>query len=135
MGNFYTEEKIANARKNIKQYNWAHKEKESAVEAAESYLKRGIEFLWHSVTGQRLPRSFTVNYYLGSPMTGKAFLKRYGMYGWKADPFRAPWKITDPSSGFQFPTNDFHAYYRSGLDEQGLFDPDKADRRLLVNEL
>jgi len=32
-----------------------------------------------------------------------------------------------------FPTNDFEAYYRSGLDEHGVFDPKRADRALLFN--
>lgn len=46
-----------------------------------------------------------------------------------------PWKIVDPSSGYKFPTNDFGAYYRSGLDEHGVFQPSLADRSLLVNTL
>ena len=33
-----------------------------------------------------------------------------------------------------FPTNDFGAYYKSGLDEHGVFGPQLADRALLFNE-
>ncbi len=52
-----------------------------------------------------------------------------------ADPLNEPWKLTDPSSGYKFPTNDFESYYKSGLDEHGIFDPKRADKRFLVNEL
>ncbi|MFK7695013.1 heparinase II/III family protein [Paenibacillus sp. HJGM_3] len=38
-------------------------------------------------------------------------------------------------SGYKFPTNDFGAYYRSGLNEHGNFYPALADRGLLVNTL
>src|SRR5690606_17823559 len=39
----------------------------------------------------------------------------------------------DPTSGAWFPTNDFKAYYDSGLDEGGVFDEARADRSLLFN--
>ncbi|MDF2718616.1 MAG: bacterial Ig-like protein, partial [Paenibacillus sp.] len=68
-----------------------------------------------------------------SPVSGD--LKSYGNYPWKADPLNEPWKIVDPASGYKFPTNDFGAYYASGLDAHGNFDPTLADRSLLVNTL
>lgn len=55
------------------------------------------------------------------------------MYEWKVDPFTRPWKLTCPRCEEIFPKNDFGAFYRSGLDASGWFDPARADRALLVN--
>ncbi|MEW9033802.1 MAG: hypothetical protein AB2404_13955 [Planifilum fimeticola] len=126
---------MANARKNVQQYDWARKMRDNAVQEAEKYLAYGEERLWEMVTPQSLPRSYAVNYELGSPITGKEFNEKYGYRGWLADPLNEPWKLTDPSSGYKFPTNDFESYYKSGLDEHGIFDPKRADKRYLVNEL
>ncbi|MDG0813607.1 OmpL47-type beta-barrel domain-containing protein [Cohnella rhizosphaerae] len=130
----YTEAKIDAARDNIGLYDWAAAERDSAVARANKLLSKGLDFLWDSVAGQTLPRSYAVNQTLGSPVTGKA-IDAYGNYPYRADPVLEPWKITDPSSGYKFPTNDFGAYYDSGLDEHGVFRPELADRSLLVNTL
>lgn len=132
---FYTPEKVANARQNVDRYDWAKEMRDSAVQDAEHYLQYGVGRLWSMVTPQSLPRSFAVNLELGSPITGKEFNEKYGYRGWKADPLKDPWKLTDPSSGYKFPTNDFASYYKSGLNEHGIFDPEKADKKYLVNEL
>jgi len=55
------------------------------------------------------------------------------MYDWRMDPLRAPWQVTCPHCAESFPKNDFGAFYRSGLDEQAVFDPAGADRSLLFN--
>jgi uncharacterized protein YjdB len=131
---YYTDEKVANARNNVQKYEWAKGLRDSAVAKAEKYLAQGPEFLWSMVPANTLPRSIYVNRDLGSPITGKE-IDKYGNYPYLGDPVNEPWKIIDPSSGYKFPTNDFGAYYRSGLDEHGFFDPERADRSLLVNTL
>lgn len=131
---YYTDEKVANARDNVEKYGWAANMKETAVTNADKYLEYGAEQLWEMVTPQSLPRSFAVNQDLGSPITGQDIYE-YGNYPWEADPLNEPWKMTDPSSGYVFPTNDFASYYESGLDEHGLFDPELADEQYLINEL
>ncbi|SHE14520.1 Predicted glycosyl hydrolase [Chlamydia abortus] len=132
----YTPEKMAAARQNVERFAWAKNARDAAVSRAEEYLKLGYERLWELVPPQSLPRSYNTNQFEGnlSPVTGEA-LKELGNYPWVGDPVNEPWKITDPTSGYKFPTNDFGAYYRSGLDEHGIFDPKKADRSLLVNTL
>ncbi|WP_054949761.1 heparinase II/III domain-containing protein [Numidum massiliense] len=130
----YTEAKVTAARENVAKYNWAKSLRDGAVEKANKYLAKGYDFLWQAVPAQTLPRSYGVNQQLGSPITGRE-IDKYGNYPYKADPVNEPWKIVDPSSGYKFPTNDFGAYYESGLDEQGIFRPELADRRLLVNTL
>lgn len=53
------------------------------------------------------------------------------MFSWKVDALRHPWKVQCSNCGELFPKNDFGAYYRSGLDADGIFQPAKADRSLL----
>jgi len=130
----YTAEKIRQARENIKKYDWAKKMRNVAVSVADSYLKLGNDYLWSLITSQALPRSYAVNQDMGSPVTGKG-IDTFGQFPYKIDPVARPWKIIDPSSGYQFPTNDFAAYYKSGLNASGKFDPGRADKRYLVNKL
>lgn len=131
---YYTPAKVAAARQNVQQYSWAKSLRDSAVIKADKYLAKGHQFLWEMVPGPNLPRSYGVNQTLGSPITGRE-IDKFGNYPYKADPLNEPWKIVDPSSGYKFPTNDFGAYYRSGIDEHGIFQPNLADRSLLVNTL
>ncbi len=49
------------------------------------------------------------------------------------DALSHPWKVPCPHCRELFPKNDFHAFYRSGLDADGIFDPSRADRTLLFN--
>lgn len=137
---FYTEEKVANARNNVQQYEWAKGHRSGAVSAAAKYVEAGWDFLWKSVPPQTLPRSYAVNQPLGSPVSGKE-IDKWGNYPYKADPFNEPWKLIDPSAvdengkNYRYPTNDFKSYYESGLDEQGIFRRELADPQYLVNEL
>jgi len=55
------------------------------------------------------------------------------MYEWEMDALQTPWKTACPHCAEQFPKNDFGAFYRSGLDCHGVFDPAGADRSLLFN--
>ncbi|MBD2863504.1 FIMAH domain-containing protein [Paenibacillus oceani] len=130
----YTPAKVTNARANAASYDWARSIRDTAVAKADNYVALGWEFLWISVPPQTVPRSYAVNQPLGSPITGLE-IDKWGNYPYVADPVNEPWKLTDPSSGYKFPTNDFGAYYASGLDERGIFRPELADRSLLVNEL
>ncbi|RKN84292.1 heparinase II/III domain-containing protein [Paenibacillus ginsengarvi] len=131
---YYTAGKVAAARLNVQTYEWAKRLCAAAVSKADSYLAAGYDYLWEAVPAQTLPRSYGVNQILGSAVTGKA-IDQYGNYPYLADPLNEPWKIVDPSCGLKFPTNDFAAYYRSGLDERGIFRTERADRSLLVNTL
>ncbi|WP_127581515.1 heparinase II/III domain-containing protein [Paenibacillus koleovorans] len=130
----YTEAKKAAARQNIVKYEWAQRLRDEAVEIAEPYVEAGWERLWQSIPPYTLPRSYGVNQKRGSIVTGLT-LNQFGNYPYRADPLGRPWKLFDPSCSMWFPTNDFEAYYKSGLDAHGLFRPKLADRSLLVNTL
>lgn len=129
---YYTPERVAAARANVAEISWAAQLRDDAVAAAQASLDAGLDWLWHSVTTQGLPRSFAVNQDLGSPITGTDIFE-YGNYPWLADPYAQPWKLEDPSSGYVFPTNDFASFYASALDENGNFDRDLGDPQFLVN--
>ncbi|RAV23050.1 hypothetical protein DQG23_02285 [Paenibacillus contaminans] len=130
----YTEAEVQAARSNVSQFDWAKSMRDNAVAQADLYLGQGLDFLWNLVPPQSLPRSIFVNFELGSPVTGKE-IDKYGYYPYLIDPIGDPWKITDPSSGYRFPTNDFKSYYESGLNEHGIFDRSLADPAFLVNTL
>ncbi|TMV50577.1 hypothetical protein FE783_07705 [Paenibacillus mesophilus] len=136
----YTPDKVQAARTNAAAYGWAGQMRDAAVAKAEAYFQspgyaaEGYDLFWKAVPPQTLPRSYAVNEKMGSPVTGRD-IDRFGAYPYQGDPLNRPWKIVDPSSGYTFPTNDFGAYYASGLDDSGIFRPQLADRSLLVNTL
>ncbi|WP_409342369.1 hypothetical protein [Paenibacillus sp. MBLB4367] len=74
---FYSEDKIANARKNINRYAWAKEIGQQTVEMADTYLEYGCDYLWDLVTTQALPRSYGVNQVLGCPICKKG-IDRFG---------------------------------------------------------
>ncbi len=139
-GGFYSAERIANARRNVEQYAWAGELRAEAVARAEPWRVKSDDELWSMVPGQDLPRTIDVTL-TRSPggttrsgcLTCGTKIDRFGSYPYNPDFERLPWKLTCPSCGSVFPTNDFGAYYRSGIDGRGLFDPARADRGLLFN--
>ncbi|WP_442604293.1 heparinase II/III domain-containing protein [Paenibacillus sp. KN14-4R] len=120
---YYTAEKVKNARSNVTLYPWAKAQRDRAIQLADTYVDLGLDRLWESITTQKLPRSVGVN----DPQVKQ---KSY-----EIDLISNPWKLRDKESGYLFPTNDFEAYYRSGLNERYEFEPKLADRKLLVNTL
>lgn len=139
-GGFYTKERISNLRINCEKYEWANKQKEAVLEKASLWLKKSDEELWALVPGQDLPRAIDVTIdrkaegplSLGCLICGNKITK-FGNYPYDPDIENLPWKLTCPSCKTVFPTNDFGKYYKSGIDEKGLFNPAKADRSLLFN--
>jgi len=132
---YYTEEKIEAAIKNISKYDWARNKLDRAVKRADRIISAGSERIWEIPTTQKLPRSYAVNQEKGCPVCGTGLYATCGQYGWIIDYFDKPWKLQCPNCGFIFPSNDFESYYRSGIDENGNFEPLKADKSFLKNVL
>nr|MBQ4318867.1 hypothetical protein [Clostridia bacterium] len=129
---FYTEEKLANMRENVEKYVWARTTVNNAVEKADFYLDNySLKELWELIPSQHVYRSYGVNQTYGCLNCGLA-IDKFGNYPYTHNHNTEPWKITCPACGMKFPTNDFGAYYRSGLDENGEFQQKLADRSLLV---
>jgi hypothetical protein len=125
----YPPEVVARVRENVANDPWAAKVRDEMVEAAAFWHDMPDEALWDLMFGPELERSWMVWSNGYSPVTGEPV----PMYNWKADAQGHPWKLQDPTSGEWFPKNDFKAYYDSGLNAAGRFDPALADASLLFN--
>ena len=126
---FYPASALEAAKANATRYPWAAQMQREITGQAEPWLGLSDEALWELMFGHTITRSWMVwsNGYCPACREGVA------MYGWQIDAFQQPWKVRCPHCRALFPKNDFHRFYRSGLDERGLFDPRRADRSLLFN--
>ena len=128
-GVFFTAEMMAKAKANVAAYPWAADIQKQVIAAAQPWLKFSDDELWDLMFGATIGRSWMVwsNGYCPACKQGVP------MYNWEIDALERPWKVRCPHCKELFPKNDFHKYYRSGLDERGVFDPKRADRWLLIN--
>lgn len=138
-GGRYTQEKIENLRRNCERFEWARKMRDDAVERAQVWVERSDEELWSLIPGQDLPRTIDVTWdynktprKVGCLVCGEK-INSFGNYPYQPDIWENPWKLTCPSCGAVFPTNDFQKYYESAIDERALFNPGRGDRSLLYN--
>lgn len=99
------------------------------VEAAQPWMEFSDDALWEMMFGNTIKRSWMVwsNGYC------PACHNEVAMYGWEIDALERPWKTRCPHCREFFPKNDFYTFYRSGLDQRGIFNPTLADRALLYN--
>lgn len=140
-GGRHTLERLANVVRNCERFEWAGKLRSTAVANAQPWVEHSDEALWSMVPGQNLPRCIDVTMDLKAPLSEKRLgclgcgekIHAFGNYPYEPDFAARPWKLTCPSCNAVFPTNDFGQYYASGIDARGVFDPAKADRRLLFN--
>ncbi|MBT6148244.1 MAG: hypothetical protein HOH74_22605, partial [Gemmatimonadetes bacterium] len=129
----HSKEEVERARTNVGCYLWARELADHAVAASQPFIERSDDELWSLVTGQKIPRGIHVNPELGCPSCGRRVYEQYGNYPWLLD-IDKPFKIECPSCHEVWPKNDFNAWHVSGLSTGGVFDPDVADRSLLINE-
>ena len=98
-------------------------------EKARPWREMDDDTLWGLMFGPSITRSWMVWSNGHCPACGASV----PMYNWKMDALNHPWKTQCPHCEEWFPKNDFKAFYDSGLDARGVFDPAKADRSLLFN--
>jgi len=125
----YTPEMIERATENSRRFQWAADIRKTIIDAAQPWMKYTDDDLWEMMFGNTISRSWMV----WSDGYCPACNNDVRMYSWKMDAHNNPWKVRCPNCNELFPKNDFHAFYRSGLDERGIYDPDQADRKLLYN--
>ncbi|MDR1531066.1 MAG: hypothetical protein LBS62_02570, partial [Clostridiales bacterium] len=132
----YTDARVENARKNIERYSWARQTRDSAVAAAEGFLaafgERETalgETLRSLIVPQDIPRTYQLTVTDRCPVCGGTV----NTSAWETDPLRHPWKVFCPRCGESYPKNDFLAYYRSAMDEYGVFRREQADPAFLRN--
>ena len=126
---FYPAALIEKAKRNAEHHAWARRARERIVEAAQPWMEFSDDELWDLMFGSTIRRSWMVWSDGHCPACGEGV----PMYNWRIRALRLPWKLRCPHCEELFPKNDFHAFYRSGLDEQGVFQHHLADRSLLFN--
>ncbi len=123
------ESAVRAARSRMARDRAARAVRDQLVAAAQPWLQMSDDELWSLMFGNTIKRSWMV----WSNGHCPACKRDVPMYNWKMDALGKPWKVQCPHCGELFPKNDFAAYYRSGLDRSGVFDPQRADRKLLFN--
>ena len=131
----------ANALANVEKHDWAKKLQQNHIGGVRRYVEMSDEELWRIVPSQWVPRNLHVLHMYGKTQTsgcpncGKGLFKVKGhAYNlWAHGINSHPWKLKCKNCGTLFPSNDYGAYYESGLDDRGEFDPEKADKSLLFN--
>lgn len=126
---FYPRVLTERAQANARRYPWAERSVRAIIARAQPWLRLPDEELWGLMFGPAIDRSHSVWSSGYCPACRRPVL----MYDWEIDAWRHPWKVRCPHCREFFPKNDFAAFHRSGLNEQGVFDPRRADRRLLFN--
>ena len=113
-------------------YEWARKQRKNILDHCAWWKGKSDRDLRLAVPSQMVPRSLYMNRKAGCPQCGREVFK-HGYYPWRMEPKARPWKVQCPNCDERFPKNDFLAYYVSGLDENDMFQPDRADASLLFN--
>lgn len=126
---FFPEKVVAALRQNLASNPAARVQAAQTLADAAVWLRQSDEELWSAMFGATLTRSWMVRSNGFCP----SCRRDVPMYSWKIDPHQHPWKVACPHCQELFPQNDFAAFYRSGLDVHGVFDPARADRSLLFN--
>jgi len=81
---FFTEEKIANLRKNIQQFSWAKEQAAQIISKADYFLAIGIDTMIPWFMPQEIPRAYYVNQKYGCPNCGREMV-RYRTNHWHMD--------------------------------------------------
>lgn len=120
---FYPDHLTRQIRHNAENIEWAQTACRKITKAAQPWLDCPDALLWKAMYGPDLKRSWMV----WSSGHCPACKDDVSMYGWEIDPAAHPWKVACPHCEELFPKNDFHAYYQSGIDPNGVFDRKIAD--------
>ena len=91
---------------------------------AERFAKHSDEELLSFVPPPDIPRAYQVNA-KGCPAHGREVF-RHGSYPWKIDVER-PYRVKCPIGGEEYPSNDFGAFYNSGMKDRWLLTGKFAD--------
>ena len=127
--NLYTPEQIRLARQRAAADPDAEKVAGRIIEDANPWLERDQDFIRTLMPGPEIPRSWTINFVSGCPVHGSG-PDGYGGYaqgGWIHDPFTDKWRVTCAVGGESYPSNDFEAFYQSGMEDRSLLTGPYAD--------
>ena len=122
-------ELIARARNNADTQAWAAQCAMASWPRRSRGCRLSDDELWDLMFSNSIKRSWMV----WSNGHCPACQQPVPMYEWVIHALAQPWKVQCPHCQEFFPKNDFQKFYRSGLNEQGVFEPARADRSLLFN--
>jgi hypothetical protein len=120
-----SDEQIALARENVAKYDTAKAVADKIIRRADEWLAWDVDALRNLVPTADVPRAFNVGT-AGCPQCGKQIYEKGGTYPWIIDP-KQPFKVTCPVDGSTYPSNDYAAFYASGLEDRSLLTGDYAD--------
>ena len=127
--NLYTPEQIRLARQRAADDPDAGNVAGRVFAQADPWLDRDPDFIRALMPGPEVPRSWTINFVSGCPVHGSG-PNGYGGYaqgGWIHDPFSDRWRVTCAVGGESYPSNDFEAFYQSGMQDRSLLTGPYAD--------
>jgi hypothetical protein len=123
--NYYTAQRLDTLKQNVDKFEWARTERDRIIKAADKWLAYDDERLRDMVPPPQVPRAGIVNT-LQCPLHGQEVLKVASMYGWKMD-FDHPYKVICPVGGESYPSNDFYAYLKGGMEDKALLTGEYVD--------
>lgn len=115
----------------IKKNAWNNAEaRNSLTEKAAPWLHMSDDQLWNLVFSSSIKRA----YHVLSDGYCPSCRCEVPLFNWIIDVWNRPYKVQCPGCKEFFPKNDFYAFYQSGIDKNGQFNYDIADRSLLINQ-
>lgn len=120
----------AAAIRNAERFDWAANARDNILERAAPWRRLSHDEIWNLMFGSTITRSWMV----WSDGFCPECRQDVRMYTWVVDIWNHPFKVKCPHCKSLFPTNDFEAFYKSGLNKQGIFEASLADRSLLFNQ-
>jgi oligo-alginate lyase len=112
----HTEAEMAQMRENAQKYDWAKAQVQSAVQAAEPWVKLSDQELWDLFPAGTVPRSVFLNREQGCPIHGLKIFEGRGPYPWRWSPEK-PYQVQCPIGGEWYPSNDFAAQLAASGDK------------------
>ncbi|MCD6362295.1 MAG: hypothetical protein J7M38_15670, partial [Armatimonadetes bacterium] len=120
---FFTPERVATARRNIENYEWAARQRARIIEhgdriryyigpiyvSADQFAAQSDDFIWLLQPTTEIPRTwnYTEDPRAMCPLHGAA-VKKYGAFNpWSIDPIGHPYQIKCPVGGEWYPSNRY----------------------------
>ena len=127
--NLLTSEQIARARQRVAEHEGARRVADSIFAAAAPWLDREDAAIRTLMPEAFVPRTWTINYISGCPIhgSGPEAYRGYAQGGWRYDPFADRWRVTCAIGGEVYPSNDFEAFYQTGMQDRSLLTGPYAD--------
>lgn len=143
---YYTPERVTIARQNIERHDWAKQEYQRVFAgdpiryyvgqkyaSVRRYAERDDDFIWWLQPCTQIPRIWSHQDKHTCPVHGDAARQKQGFRTWVINPLTHPYQVQCQFGGEWYPSNDFLAYWKSGVAEDGIFYRERADESLLFN--